>query len=284
MTDIPINVAVDRVPSLNRPSFHCPGCGAFAHQWWVDLGYVNEAENEFAGLERYSTLQGSRPEPPEQPPDQADLWAARPVSQMPIYVARWRAAQCASCEQWSIWFDDKMVHPARPAGAPPHQDMPVGVRDLYREAAAVAAVSRRAGAALARATVERLVKELDPDAPRRARLDQRIGRLRDRVSTPLAQLLDVVRFVGNGALHVDEQPDELVIITMDDTTGPALVEMMLQVANDLVDELITRPKTTSGYWDKLPDGVKAALQTNGVTAPSKALTTKDDCRSSSSER
>jgi hypothetical protein len=67
-------------------------------------------------------------------------------------------------------------------------------------------------------------------------------------------MLDVVRVVGNGALHVDEQPGDLVVIAMDDTTGPALVELLLQVANDLVDELITRPKTTHDYWDKLPDG------------------------------
>lgn len=152
-----------------------------------------------------------------------------------------------------------MIYPLRSAGGPAHPDMPEAVRELYDEAAAVAAVSRRAGAALTRAMVERLIKDLDPDAPKNAKLNERIERLHRQVSTPLGKLLDVVRVVGNGALHVDDKPDELVVIAMDDTTGPPLIELMLQAANDLVDELITHPKTVQDLWDKLPTGVKATL-------------------------
>jgi hypothetical protein len=90
-----------------------------------------------------------------------------------------------------------MVYPHRHLGAPPHPDMPAQVRSLYQEAAAVAAVSRRAGAALARATIELLLKKIDPAAPNNARLDGRIQRIQRSVSTPLTQLLDVVRFTGN---------------------------------------------------------------------------------------
>jgi hypothetical protein len=67
------------------------------------------------------------------------------------------------------------------------------VRELYEEAAWVAPLSRRAGAALARAMVERLLKAMDPDAPKRANLDKYVERALDKVSTPLAELLDVVR-------------------------------------------------------------------------------------------
>lgn len=123
------------------------------------------------------------------------------------------------------------------------------------------------GGALARATIERLLKELDPEASKKAKLDDRIRRLRTRVSTPLAQMLEVVRVVGNGPLHVDEQPSELVVIALDDTTGPELIELLLQVANDLVDGLISRPRTARDYWDRLPDGVKAALAGQDVTDP-----------------
>ncbi|MBV9140146.1 MAG: DUF4145 domain-containing protein [Pseudonocardiales bacterium] len=117
-------------------------------------------------------------------------------------------------------------------------------------------MSRRAGAALARATLERLIKVIDPDAPKRAKLEKRIDRLRLKVSTSLGRMLDVVRAAGNGALHVDDQPDDVVIMVLGDTEGPALLELLLQTANDLVDELITRPKTIEDLWNKLPERFK----------------------------
>jgi hypothetical protein len=236
----------DRSPALLRPAFYCPHCPALAHHDWVALGYQDG--NYWASMAYVDE------------PDPAG-------SSMKVRTHRWHGAQCHGCREWSIWLDDRMVFPQRSAGSPAHVDMPGPVRELYKEAAAVVAVSRRAGAALARATIERLVKELDPEAPRNARLDQRIGRLRERVSTPLGQLLDVVRVVGNGALHADEQSSELLVIALDDTTGPELIELLLQVANDLVDELITRPRTAREYWDRLPDGVKTTLAQQDATAP-----------------
>jgi hypothetical protein len=61
------------------------------------------------------------------------------------------------------------------------------------------------GAALARCTVERLIKAPDPDAPTRANLDARIERIKSQVSVPLGEMLDVLRVTGNGTLHVDDQ-------------------------------------------------------------------------------
>ncbi len=72
-----------------------------------------------------------------------------------------------------------MVYPVQARlGNAAHDDMPPHVRDLYEEAAAVAVVSPRAGAAFARVTVERLIKHLDPEAPTHANLDQRIVRIK----------------------------------------------------------------------------------------------------------
>lgn len=33
--------------------------------------------------------------------------------------------------------------------------------------------------------------------------------------------------------------------------------MLLETANDLVDELITRPRRVRELWERLPEGVKA---------------------------
>jgi hypothetical protein len=181
-------------------------------------------------------------------------------------VPTWAAARCGSCEQWSIWHNQLLECPRRATVGPPaHPDMPAHPKQLYQEAAAVAAVSRRASAALARATVERLLKEVDPHAPKRSTLEARIGRVRNRVSTPLAQMLDVVRVTGNDAVHTDADPRELITIALDDQEGPQLLELLLETANDLVDELITRPRTTEALWKKLPAGIKASIEAENGT-------------------
>lgn len=169
----------------------------------------------------------------------------------------WNGARCFSCGKWSVWFDGEMVYPRRSTGTPAHPDMPEPIRELYEEAAAVAAVSRRAGAALARATMERLIKHLDPGAPERAKLEQRIERLRPRVSADLWRMLTVVRVAGNQAVHVEDAPGELVILALDDEEGPAILELLLETVNDLVDELITRPKVKKDLFDTLPEQIRA---------------------------
>lgn len=232
----------DRFPQLDRPGFYCPHprCGVLAQQDWVELVYPVPEQNDYEYLQSYVTGEGY----------------GDPFDSPGVRRSRWRAARCGTCQEWSIWLDEQMVYPRARLGAPAHPDMPEAVRELYAEGAAVAVVSRRAGAALARATVERLLKHLDPTAPTRAKLEERIGRVRGRVSTPLAQLLDVVRVTGNCAVHVDDQPGDLVVMALDDAEGP---ELLLGAVNGLVDELITRPKITDELWEKLPAGVKAKL-------------------------
>jgi hypothetical protein len=137
-------------------------------------------------------------------------------------------------------------------GRAAHPDMPLEVRELYEEAAAVAAVSRRAGAAFARVAVERLLRIVDSDAPPRADLAQRIVRITDRISQPLLELLDIVRIAGNGALHVNDVPVTIVITVLSAEDGPELVEMLLDATNRLVDELVARPATIRRLWDTLP--------------------------------
>jgi hypothetical protein len=141
-----------------------------------------------------------------------------------------------------------MVCPRR-LGDAPHDDMRAAVRALFDEA-------RRAGAAMARANLEWLIKTLDPDPPTGASLAVRIQRIKPRVSVTLGQLLDIERVNGSGAVHIDDQLGALVVPALDDDErGSELLELLLKTVNGLVDELITRPKTASDLWDKLPAGV-----------------------------
>lgn len=157
-----------------------------------------------------------------------------------------------------------MVYPVQARlGNAAHYDMPPHVRELYEEAAAVAAVSPRAGAAFARVTVERLIKHLDPEAPKGAKLEQRIVRIKEQgISTSLGQILDMVRVTGNDAVHVDDQPNDLMRLVLDNKQSPELVRLLLQAANDLVDELITKPRVTEELWKKIPQGIQDKINSD----------------------
>lgn len=231
---------LDRRPVFNAPRFVCPhlSCGAFAQQTWIRLMRPNNARYDGPSVIALQT-QDNDPFDTDDP-------------------ARWHGAECGSCQQMSIWLDREMVYPSRhQLGNPPHPDLPPDVRDLYTEAAQVAVPSRRAGAALARAAVEKLLRHLDPDAPKSASLDKRIDRIRPRVSATLAKMLEVIRVSGNGAVHVDDEPDDIVVLMLDEDAGPELIEWMLDTINNLADELITRPRQADELFAKLPDKVRA---------------------------
>jgi hypothetical protein len=215
-------------PELDKDGFDCPRCGLWAHQHWATKNIQETMD--------YTAVDGS-----------------------PRKTSMWKESLCARCGDPSLWRGDQMVYPLARLGSSAHEDMPDPVRELYEEAATVAAVSRRAGAALARATVERLLRHLDTDAPKKATLESRIDRIRNQVGTPLGQRLDIVRVLGNGMLHVDGDPGDLVVMALDDDEGPALIELLLDTANDLVDELIARPQHTKSLWAKLPDGIREKL-------------------------
>ncbi|MDI2029855.1 DUF4145 domain-containing protein [Saccharopolyspora sp. TS4A08] len=227
---------LDRQPELRKGAFCCPHCDVYASQDWGTL----------------TTLIRNAPHRVEE-------------KQLPDGQSRemWSAATCRQCGKVSIWRESQMIFPLSRVGGPPHEAMPESVREIYEEARAVAAVSRRAGAGLARAALERVMKELDPQAPKKTSLEQRVDRLASKVPSHLTQLLDVVRYTGNGALHPDDEPGELVVLALDDEEGPALLELFLEAVNQLVDELITKPDRANSLFNKLPEGVLRRIDQRG---------------------
>jgi uncharacterized protein DUF4145 len=238
-------------PAIDKPAFNCPACGAFAHQDWVDLGFeTNDGLNDSyfeplgKGLPRSQQMSAGFEEAAESLP-----WAKR---------STWQATLCASCDGWAIWYGRTMVYPPPRLGGAPHPDMPDDVRQLFEEASAVAAVSSRAGAAFARVTVERLLKTLFPDV--QPKLEYLIAEAKRRgVSPAVGQMLDVMRVTGNGAVHVDDNPGDLVVLVLDEVQGPELVSKLLQAINDLVQQLITMPREAAELKARIPASIQARI-------------------------
>lgn len=225
------------VPFQSR-TFACLRCGLPAQQVWSAL------RSDSPGVQGY--------------PDFVD----EPITSEALLdgtgLSSWAASRCQACGYSTIWRDDIAVYPVAKAGPAAHERMPPLVAELYDEARAVLPVSRRAGAALARAAMERLLRDVDTDAPAGARLDDRINRIHSRVSVALGESLDVIRYLGNQALHVDAEQHELVYVYLDET-DPAIAEFMFSSINQLVDELIARPEQAKERFDQLPDSVRESI-------------------------
>ncbi|MCU1532313.1 MAG: hypothetical protein JWO49_1884 [Arthrobacter sp.] len=173
----------------------------------------------------------------------------------------WHVSQCASCQNLAMWRGQVMVFPSeieKTAVPDPAPDMPAEAEELYREAAATLAVSRRAAAALCRAALESLVSTLTADAPSKSRLDDRLALLSRDVSQPVWEVLQAVRHIGNTALHGADDTDESIRLYLGDT-DPQIPLMFFEAMNMLVDEKIVRPARAASLFSKLPQGVQDAI-------------------------
>ncbi|MBW4042768.1 MAG: DUF4145 domain-containing protein, partial [Acidobacteria bacterium] len=156
-----------------------------------------------------------------------------------------------------------MVYPLVGPATAPHEDMPEHVRSLYEEARRVAAVSRRAGAGMARTTLEYLLKQVLPEVgvtiKPSDRLDGLLALAEPEVSSGLRKRLEVVRFAGNKSVHVEAAPSDVMVLVLDEE-DEAILGLLFQTVNDLVDELITRRKQTEDAYAMLPEGVLANIE------------------------
>ncbi len=240
------------MPARHKPGFDCPHCGIYSAQRWDALGTFQHVDHNewFEVLEEHPHQLHNVFDAP-----QPDLTA--PVVPWTV-LDIWAASRCGACQKVAVWRNETVVYPVSSRIKPAHQDMPASARELYDEAASVMTVSRRAGAAMARATLERLLIELDPDAPSGSALDDRILRIETRVSSSLNDVLTVIRHGGNKAVHPRGESDGVLVLLLD-KDDEAIIDVIFSAINDLVDELITKPQRRSQLLAAVPAGVLDAL-------------------------
>jgi hypothetical protein len=256
--------SLDDTPARDKNGFVCPRCGFATQQDWVAL-YTQEwddNEQDWYDEARDSKRWGSSSVdfarvavallPNSAEPDPAAILGTPSPG-------LWAMARCGKCGESSVWRDKQMVFPRASLAPAPAADMPEDVKVLYIEAGEVWAVSPRAGAAMARATLEKLLKALDPEAGARLDLKPRIDRMIPKVSTPIGEMLTFIRHTGNGSVHVDDEPDDAIVLILD-PADEAIVDLMFTTINDLVDELITKPTMTRAAFDKVPKSVRDAVK------------------------
>lgn len=166
------------------------------------------------------------------------------------YHNRLTIHRCQCCGRKILWIDNTYIYPDIIAEEA-NLDMPQSVKQLYNEAALIYNKSPRAACALLRLAIDRLCNELgetDRD------INKNIGALvKKGLSADVQQALDIVRVVGNKAVH----PGQIAFDV--DNTETAI--MLMQLLNIITERMIAEPKKISSLFQSLPQSAKDAIET-----------------------
>jgi hypothetical protein len=164
-----------------------------------------------------------------------------------IAQSAWSASLCEHCKKMCLWVGDQRAYPNTGTAPQPNTEMPAGPKSDYLEATRIAAFSPRASAALLRLAIQKLCIHLGGSG---TNLNDDIGALVAKgLPVQIQQALDVVRVVGNNAVH----PGQI------DANDSALAEKLFPLVNLIVEYMIELPKRTTELYGSLPDGAKAAI-------------------------
>lgn len=157
--------------------------------------------------------------------------------------------KCQCCGKKIIWIDNDYVYPDIVAEEP-NPDMPEPVKQLYNEAGLIYNKSPRAACALLRLAIDRLCNELgenDRD------INKNIGALvKKGLPQSVQQALDVVRVVGNKAVH----PGQIVF----DVDDVGTATMLMRLLNIIVERMITEPNEIDSLYQGLPESIKTSIE------------------------
>lgn len=199
-------------PELDKDAFTCPNCGAFAAMQWNNVTAANQ----------YQAL---------------------------------KLAFCHRCKRNSVWMDGsknypvKMIFPESINASMPNEDLPEECMKDYLEARQIANDSPRGAAALLRLCIQKLAVHLGGDGKN---INNDIATLvKHGLPVRVQQALDVVRVVGNNAVH----PGEISVVDQ-----PETVHAMFGLINLIVDNQISQPKQVAALFSELPAGAKEAVE------------------------
>ena len=200
-----------KLPQFAETSFNCPLCHAYAEQSWSSVYF--KIGGGMASIES-------------------------------SYISR-----CSHCRAYSYWIDEKLIYPSI-SNAPHHtEDLPEEIKKDYEEAREILNKSPRGAAALLRLCVQKLCGHLGESGKD---INKDIGSLVVKgLPTRVQQSLDIVRVIGNDAVHPGQ-------IDLKDDIETAT--KLFQLINIIVDVIITQPKEIDKMFNSLPenklDGIK----------------------------
>ena len=151
------------------------------------------------------------------------------------------ACFCERCQNCSLWVKKVLVYPSLSTAPMPCADMPEDVKTDFMEAREVFDLSPKSAAALLRLALQKLMPHLSEEGKN---INEDIGRLvKKGLPLQVQQALDVVRVVGNNAVHPGQ-------IDLDDKKETA--SKLFGLLNFIVERQITHTKQLGELYQALP--------------------------------
>lgn len=255
-------------PSIKETAFDCSHCGAYTTQYWFKI-YVEELDDEqplpfipderwFQSLDTKKQVRGEK-----QIPSQAEIlsdWYYEMNTGLVFFETKSDAypefnvnnlyiSKCYNCKKITVWVHDNIVFPPEKQGIPPNQDLPEEIIKDFEEARSIVGLSPRGAAALLRLCIQKLCKHLGEKGKN---IDDDIASLVSKGLNPLVQQsLDIVRVIGNDAVH----PGEIDLNDDRDTANE-----LFGLINSIADQMITHPKNVEELYGKLPERKRKAIE------------------------
>lgn len=199
-------------PERGADAFTCPLCGVYSAQRNYSV-----ADRTMAGASQYV----------------GEDWLSTSV--------------CQHCGDATVWRGRVMIFPYVSSAPLPNEDMPEDVKADYQEASSIAAASPKAAAALLRLAVQKLCVHLGGNGKN---INDDIKHLvQDGLPGKIQKALDIVRVVGNNAVH----PGQISIDTAED------VAQLFTLVNVITDTMISMPKKIDSMYESLPAGARDAV-------------------------
>lgn len=248
-------------PSTELTAFNCPHCGALAKQFWH---YVHERAYPANEHPHFWTMDAAKAALFEHVKDELDRnalkrWAIRSASGVPFFdpsekygdelIINLNLSKCYNCGELSIWRGTRLLWPSATDAPESNPDLPDDVRADYHEAGLVLNTSPRSAAALLRQAVQRLCAHLGEKGKN---IDADIAALVQKgLDKRIQQALDIVRVIGNNAVHPGQ-------IDLKDDHATAV--KLFGLVNLIADTLISQPRHINAMFDDLPEGAKLAIE------------------------
>jgi Domain of unknown function (DUF4145) len=262
-------------PSITETAFNCPRCGALAKQTWFALQAaaldkdslpLRITEEQLLEKDLFKDIKD------KEERAIAEIKARRAARGTPIIdrganrythhdVLNVNVSQCFNCNEIALWTSASMAWPVQNNAPAPNQDLPEEVRLDFEEAGRIVQLSPRGAAALLRLAIQKLCKELGGAGKS---IDNDIAALvKDGLNVRIQQALDIVRVIGNEAVHPG---------TIDLRDDIQTATKLFDLVNIIAETMISQPKHIEALYNGLPPNKLAGIEARDkprLSAPEK---------------
>ncbi|TGK23571.1 DUF4145 domain-containing protein [Leptospira yasudae] len=232
---------MDSLPEYKSNKFKCPHCNVNSQQVWFDSSSVVELVNESLSgsfLDYRLKISSLHQDPIKAFGNFASLEVSKVLREH--FPKIFSISICQVCKEISIWVSQQLIYPQRISIALPNEDMSDEIKSLYNEAAEIFKNSPRGAAALLRLALQKLLIQLGKKG--KSINDDIKELVSEGLSSKVQQALDLVRVVGNNAVHPGQ-------IDLEDNINAASV--LFRILNFIAEELISKPKDLENLYNSI---------------------------------